>query len=593
MPRDDEQQKEQKHFTVVMERSAIAAAKVLIWALLAVAICYYFWSKYVKRLGIESPEAYEYAQIARHNMRGEWFQTDVIRPVDLWLNRSVHNHPDLYHPPAFSVVLAGLMKLNGARNQTLLWGSELFFLLLLPVVYFTSRSMFDKRTARLGLFFLLIMPALGMAAVSATPAMLACFLVTAFFALLAWIRPRRYAVTALAGLVLGVCALTATRYALLVLPAIGYLVLTLRRRAWAHVPILVGIAIVIVLPWAIRNVQLSGSPWTPMEWTSSYQLAAEGELRAAEEVRTALAAPHVIERSFSPDALQINLWGLNGLRSVFRNLRLGFTDLIHFGAQSLLVLLFFAGILIRAKDRHAEWARIALYVAIATELLYGAVARPDSFLLLAYIPLIIVWGTFALIELIQRLGYRRPIYRFALLAAAVAVATGQAIIATNPAEAFTQQDRDRFASTWYMERMFEDDLDADAVIVSNVPWHTAWYLDRPSIWLPPRYEDLMRITMQADEKIEFAFLAGYALSDADPSYDTWEAAFREQRAPDSFGLVPFHSTILALPKHVYTSFISKARLDKLLGKQRGPSESSEPSPDDTRSNGEDPVDGPQ
>ena len=415
MVEDNDQPKDKKHFTVVIERAGLAGAKVLIWVLIAVFAVGYFWLKYTERLGIASPEAFEYGQLARNNLRGEWFQTDVIRPVGLWLDRRVRDRPDLFHPPAYSVALAGLMKVGGVKDRTLLWGSGLFYFLLMPVLYFASRTMFDKRVARLGLFFFLIMPAVGIAAVSGTPGMLAAFLITTFFALLSAVRPRRYALTALAGLALGACALTASRYVFLIVPAVGYLALTLRRRALAHAPILVGVALLVMLPWGLRNARLAGSPWPAMEWTSSYQLAVESQERAGAQVREELAAPHAMERSFSPTALGPSVWRMDGARSIVRNLRLGLGDLTRYGAQSVLVILFVAGIVVRSKNRHAEWLRIALYAGIVIDLAYGAVARPDSFLLLPYLPFMVVVGAFTFVELIGRLGYTRPISRLSLI----------------------------------------------------------------------------------------------------------------------------------------------------------------------------------
>jgi len=594
MVENDDQPKDKKHFTVVIERAGLAGAKVLIWALIAGAVCFYFWSKYIEipgnpeLLNFESSEAFEYGQLARNNLRGEWFRTDMIRPVELWLNRSVHGHPNLYHPPAYPVALAGLMSFLGARDWTLLVGSAVFYFLGLPVLYFATQSMFTKRIARLGLFFFLIMPAVGIAAVSGTPAMFATFLVTAFFALLSAVKPRRYALTVLAGLVLGLCALTATRYAFLILPAVGYFVLVLRRKAWAHVPILVGVALLVMLPWGLRNVRLAGSPWPAMDWTSSYQLAVETQERAGAQVREELAAPHAMERSFSPTALGPDVWRMDKGRSIVRNLRLGLGDLTRYGAQSVLIILFVAGIVVRSKNRHAEWLRMALYAGIVIDLAYGAVARPDSFLLLPYVPFMVVIGAFTFVELIGRLGYTRPISRFALIAVLIAVALAQAVLATNPADALKLADRDRRVSALVLKEIIheEGDLEPEAVVLSNVPAHTAWYLDRPSIWLPPRYEDLMRLRMQTDEKISFTFLAGYALSEKEPSYETWNSGFREGRMPDSFGLVPFRSTMLSRRRHVYTSFISAERREALVEQARGKRKTGEPPENDVRSNGE-------
>ncbi len=581
MIENEDKQKEEKHYTVVIEHLGLVIAKVVIWILLAGGVLFYFWWKYTEKLGIASPEAYEYAQIARNNARGEWFRTDVIRPVGLWLEPDVRNHPDLFHPPAYSVVLAGLMKIGRAQDRTILWGSGLFYFLTIPVLYFATRSMFNRRIARIGVFFYIIMPAIGIASVSGTPGTFAAFLVTAAFGLLWAVRPRRYIVTVAAGLALAACALTATRYVFLLLPAVGYLVLTLRRHAWVHVPILVLVTTVGVLPWARRNERLTGSPWAPMEWTSSYQLSEESKERAVTEMRPTLASSHAIEHAFAPEALGITLSDKEGVRSLARNLRLALSDLVRYGAQSVLVILCLAGVLVRSKNRHTEWLRIALYVAIVIELIYGAVTRPDSFLLLPYVPFMVVLGTFALIELIDRLGYTRPISRFALIAVAIVVATAQSIVTTNPAEAFTEADRDRYGTCRVLDELIRENLEPEAVVVSNVPWHTAWYLDRPSIWLPPCYEDLMRLRMQTDERITFAFLAGYALETEAPSYHIWKQGLSEGRMPDSFGLMPFYSTVL-MRTDVYSSFISPEQRERLRRGPRGTTDETEPStPDDT------------
>ncbi len=577
---NDEQQKEEKHYTVVIEDLGLVIAKVVIWLLLAGSVLFYFWWRYTERLGIASPEAYEYAQIARNNARGEWFRTDVIRPVGLWLEPDVHHHPDLFHPPAYSVVLAGLMKIGRAQERTILWGSGLFYLLTVPVLYFATRSMFNRRIARLGVFFYIVMPAIGIASVSGTPGMFAAFLVTAAFALLWAVRPRRYIVTVTAGLALAACALTATRYVFLLVPAVGYLVLTLRRDAWVHVPILVLVTTLGVLPWALRNERLTGSPWAPMEWTASYQLSEDSKERAVTEIQSTLASSHEIEHAFEPEALAIVLSDKEGLRSLARNLRLALGDLIRYGAQSVLVVLCIAGVLVRSKNRHTEWLRIALYAAIVIELIYGAVTRPDSFLLLPYLPFMIVLGTFTLVELIGRLGYTRPISRFALIAVAVVVAVLQALIATNPAREVTQTEEHRFTTLRVLEWMHREEfLGPEAVVLSNVPWHTAWVLDRPSIWLPPSYDDLIRLRLHTDDQITFAFLAGYALDEADPSYETWYRCLHDGRMPDSFGLFPFDSTVLE-GTDIYSSFISAGEFERFRRKKMA--ESAEPSADNER-----------
>ncbi|MBN1917039.1 MAG: glycosyltransferase family 39 protein [Verrucomicrobia bacterium] len=583
----DDQPKGTKHYTVRIDEIGIMAAKVFVWAVLVGLAVFYFWYKYTERLGVASPEAFEFAQIARNNLRGEWFQTDVIRPIGLWLNPDVHHHPDLFHPPAYSVALAGVMKIFGVHHRAMLWGSVVFYVLTIPVLYFAVRSMYSRRVARLSLFFYAIMPAVGIAAVSGTPAMLAVFLVTSFFALLSIVREKRYLATVAAGLALAACALTATRYVFLVVPGVAFLVLTLKRRAWVHVPILLVVATLGLLPWALRNAQLTGSPWAPMEWTASYQLSEESKHRAVSEMRATLASSHEIEHSFSPEALEITLLGKEGARALARNLRLGLGDLVRYGGQSILIVLCVAGVLVRAEKHQTEWLRIVLYGAVFIELIYGAVARPDSFLLLPFVPLMLVIGTATMLELIRRLGYTQPISRFALIAVGLTLAVLQMLVATNPAEAFTETDRERYITCWALDNVLRETPGPNAVVLSNVPWHTAWYLDRPSIWLPPSYDDLMRLRMQTGEEFTLAFLARYALDERASSHTIWEEGAERGRMPDSFGLGYFYPPARQ-QEGTFSAYISAQRFEQLLRQARTREESTEPAGDDTRSREEKP-----
>src|SRR5260221_10587355 len=69
--------------------------------------------------GLEKREAIDMAQLARNIARGEGFTTSVIRPVSLWHLRTYRpdhdqkfeNHPYLYNPPLYPLMLAGMFRL--------------------------------------------------------------------------------------------------------------------------------------------------------------------------------------------------------------------------------------------------------------------------------------------------------------------------------------------------------------------------------------------------------------------------------------------------------------------------------------------------
>src|SRR5437867_57538 len=73
--------------------------------------------------GLEKREAIDMAQLARNIARGRGFTTSVVRPVSLWhlkTYRPDHNpmfedHPDLYNPPLYPLILAGIFRLLPAK----------------------------------------------------------------------------------------------------------------------------------------------------------------------------------------------------------------------------------------------------------------------------------------------------------------------------------------------------------------------------------------------------------------------------------------------------------------------------------------------
>src|SRR5437870_4102109 len=73
--------------------------------------------------GLEKREAIDMAQLARNISRGQGYTTSLVRPVSLWHLRTYRadhdpmfeHHPDLYNPPLYPLMLAGIFRLLPAK----------------------------------------------------------------------------------------------------------------------------------------------------------------------------------------------------------------------------------------------------------------------------------------------------------------------------------------------------------------------------------------------------------------------------------------------------------------------------------------------
>ena len=83
-----------------VDRWMMGIFKVVIWIIIAALFVGIFYSaNFARGLYILEPDAMDYAQVARHNLAGEWFQTSFIRPLTFWVTDCSKNVPDLSNPP--------------------------------------------------------------------------------------------------------------------------------------------------------------------------------------------------------------------------------------------------------------------------------------------------------------------------------------------------------------------------------------------------------------------------------------------------------------------------------------------------------------
>ena len=249
-----------------------------------------------------SPEAMDTAQLARNVAEGRGYTTDFIRPFSLYLvqqhNEAEHrlhparvdadfarikgdNHPDIVNPPVYPLIEAGVLKLLPKDPPVTLGRylpefviavvNQIFLLLTVWASFFMARRLFDTTVAWLTAMLTLGSEPLWQFSVSglSTNFLLLVFLGIVICLISIEERSRLYHppigemfVKALAaGLLTGVGTLTRYSFGWVIVPVLAYLVLFTGRRRMGYALAAAAAFALLVVPWVVRNLVVSGEPF--------------------------------------------------------------------------------------------------------------------------------------------------------------------------------------------------------------------------------------------------------------------------------------------------------------------------------------------
>jgi hypothetical protein len=245
--------------------------------------------------GLESAEAMEQAQLARHLVEGRGFTTSVIRPLSLLYKPIVHGHPDLLNAPLYPLWEALIFRFGGTSDRLAALSSGICWLISVWLTFALGYRLWGRDVAVLatGLY------ALNLYVLKAATAGHSLSLLTVWVLVLCHCLPteeetgRPWRAMA-SGILVGVCTLT--RYTIffsLLPPVLGGLrslaeekrsVPTLARpeetaqrmglpswrEAWRGFfrrpstkasGLFIGFLILTLAPWGMRNYRLTGNPF--------------------------------------------------------------------------------------------------------------------------------------------------------------------------------------------------------------------------------------------------------------------------------------------------------------------------------------------
>ncbi|MEI6083356.1 MAG: glycosyltransferase family 39 protein [Verrucomicrobiota bacterium] len=559
---------------------------VLRWVVVALAaVALAIWYTASEFRGLEKREAQDLAQLARNISRGEGFTTSVIRPISLWHLKTYRDdhqphfdqHPDLYNPPLYPLVLSGIFRLAGgkvfqAKLQDQIYTPEQWLILpfnqvcllaSLLLVYFWAKQLFDQRIAVTAGLLLLFSDTLWSYGVSGLPTTFLMFLVLAAAYCLYRAdarlnggetpQPADFGSIALivgSAVLMGLSYLTRYSSFFLMIPLAIYAARAMRgRRAVLWAGIYVAIFLVVIAPWLMRNYQISHS----FLGIARYQIIGSESLFRNYDID--LAGSWTLRSTLSRCLTQLRSAWMDSFRNV---------------GSDVSVFFFSVGLLygFRRDDtaRLRRFLVLALLAGMVSITLVGIPGDPGSTtsvnggnLLVLFLPLIMVFGVAFFYLLLDRIQFQMRLTQLATIGAFAAVNVAPLVLTLLP------PSRGPYPYPPYCApytRLISHWFDNNEVGVSDAPWSVAWYADRRCVWLPQTPEQFVEIhDFVAPNNTQFMFLTPFMLDRRSQSeivkgeFKPWASIVRGQ-VPERF---PFRAITLVPPDTDQILFATQAR----------------------------------
>jgi 4-amino-4-deoxy-L-arabinose transferase-like glycosyltransferase len=456
----------------------MAAILLLIGAMLLLLVYYRAMFS-----GLTSPDALDYAQLARNLARGRGFVTLVLRPLALTHGGNSLTQPDLNHGPLYPVLLALAFRIVGVTEPAVVMVSGLFYLLTIPMIYCIGVRLFNRTVGFLAASVVVCNALLLQYAISGLPITLYVFLMTSLLLVMYRIAHVGEAQDSrlpwvdcvLAGLLTGLLYLTDPVFFLIIpFTIIAVIWLNPRHRIVAPVSLCLPM-LLLILPWMVRNSMLSGNPVFGLRGTEIW-------------MSTKGFYPGVLAyREMSENLIH----GVGIFQAVVQKLLLGAGTMIQTFPEvtaSWVLAFFLPCLLFRFSDPATNAVRRVMMWYL-TGIFLGALAlQIEMQLFVAVIPAMLVFAIAYLLHLIEQANLpRTSINRLTVL---MAVAVCFPLISDMTLIAKPRPIKERLAA-----QDLGRQTPPDATVLSDQPWIVAWYADRPSIWLPVvdlRIADLRR-----------------------------------------------------------------------------------------------------
>jgi 4-amino-4-deoxy-L-arabinose transferase-like glycosyltransferase len=496
-------------------------------------------------------EALDMAQLARNIARGEGFTTHVLRPLSLWHmktyspERNAHfaKHPDLYNPPLYPLVLAGLFKLLpesalvlkendrifGVERWVIIQFNQACLLLTVLLVFVWAQKLFDRRVAITSAVLLLLSDTMWGFGISGLPTNLLMLLwLGSLYCLFLVDRrlnpeippaeelpteiPRtrklglaNIALLVLSAVLMGLAFLTRYLSGFFLVPMIFYLLrIVWRRRAPIWVVMYVAVFLAVIAPWLARNYMVSRS----VLGIAKYDII-QGTGRFPGDA---------LARSYRPE---INYSVRAVLSKTATSLRNHIVNSIKQIGTDYLVFFFGVGCMYAFRRRNTSrlrWLVLGslLFAFLAMSMIGSPGERigPEIHggnLLILFLPFVMIYGTAFFYLLLDRIHFRIRLTRAAAIGAFIFINILPLILTLLPPRKgpFPYPPLvppvTRIVAAWFQP---------GEAGVSDMPWAMAWDGDRRCLWLPmtmDEFTDIHDFVAPRTKDIAFLMLTPFML----------------------------------------------------------------------------------
>ena len=519
-----------------------------------------------------NPEAMDASQLARNLSEGRGYTTDFVRPVSLYFLgqktgdvRLMGAHPDLANAPLYPWLLSGWMRFGGFEfdigqaadfeayqpEERIAWFNQFWLILAIVGTWLLARKLFDPFVAWVSTSVLAGTDWLWQYSISGLSTCLLIFLMVALALVLVAADRRseggsliRLAILALlAGLLTGALGLTRYGMCWMIIPVLVFFSACFQTRGMVlGMLTLVGFAMTLS-PWLARNYELSGSPFG-----TAGLVVHENSVRFPGNTVVRLMNPE--QGDSRQDIRQV------GLGEYWSKLDGNFSDILQQDLPQLggswIVAFFLVGLLVAFRSRalvRMRWFTIgSLVLLVVVQALGSSKWGEDSSgvnaddLLVLLLPLVCLFGVGLFSQFISQLN-ASPMFIQRILTPGFVLVMSLPLVAK-----LISGESQRFAYPPYYPPIIQERgkwLQETELLMSDVPWATAWYGDRQSVWIPADFGKGF-IEIYAHKPVNAIYLTSLTLDRKlvsgqlrgdDPAFGRFAAeAVLNEEVPDGFPL---------------------------------------------------------
>jgi 4-amino-4-deoxy-L-arabinose transferase-like glycosyltransferase len=456
---------------------------------------------------LNTPDPYDYAQLARNIAEGQGFTTDIISPISWSKVPRLQGHPDLWRAPLYPLLIATGFILFGVHESVLVIVSAVFFLGFVCFLYLVGERTFGPVPGLLAGLFALTAPILVRAGVTGHTEALYMMLVFAgvFFVLDDSDHPY------LIGLFSGLAYLTRYNHWFYFLALMVVALKRCNQRRLSYFTKVMGTFLVLISPWIIRNVLLVGQPFYHHHM---YLLASHNSLMKNFSVFYTFDPPNLLGFVVEYPHLLLEKWVMNLWKL--------YGWIPRFVSQFwILAVLSVAEMMSGSPD--PENRRRDLLMMVGLGFLLQAVFLSAVHLkarhYLPFLPVLFLFGGAS----VHRIYRKAPRWIGRGVIIGLLMINGLFLFQLDPWPATVNPSA---------YRELQEIVPAEEPILTNAPELTAWYAERTALWVAPYRE-----VNQHYPNFNFVLLSEAMARNYSPKTDIWKHYLRNQDFLNDFTLL--------------------------------------------------------